>query len=52
MAERITENLQQKLSERLSYYEDIGIRLFYRDQKAGAIAQPPAVTVSPSPIQE
>jgi uracil-DNA glycosylase len=52
MAERIPENLQQKLSERLSYYEDIGIRFFYRDRSAGAIAQPPAVTVSPSAIQE
>jgi uracil-DNA glycosylase family 4 len=52
MPERITENLQQKLSERLSYYEDIGIRLFYRDRSAGAIAQPPAVTVSTSAIQE
>jgi DNA polymerase len=52
MAERITESLQQKLSERLSYYEDIGIRLFYRDRSTGAIAQSPAVTVSPSEIQE
>jgi uracil-DNA glycosylase family 4 len=52
MAERIPESLQQKLSERLSYYEDIGIRLFYRDRSAGAIAQPPAVTVSTSAIQE
>jgi uracil-DNA glycosylase family 4 len=30
MAERIPDSLQQKLSERLSFYEDIGIRLFYR----------------------
>src|SRR5260370_35622952 len=52
MAERISENLQQKLSERLNYYEDIGIRLFYRDRSTGAIAQSPAVTVSPSEIQE
>ncbi|HVS89803.1 MAG TPA: uracil-DNA glycosylase [Candidatus Acidoferrum sp.] len=52
MAERISENLQQKLSERLNYYEDIGIRLFYRDRSAGVIAQSPAVTVSPSEIQE
>jgi uracil-DNA glycosylase family 4 len=52
MAERITGNLQQKLSERLSYYEDIGIRLFYRDRSAGVIEQSPAVTVSPSEIQE
>jgi uracil-DNA glycosylase len=52
MAERISESLQQKLSERLSYYEDIGIRLFYRDRSTGAIAQSPAVTVSPWGIQE
>lgn len=52
MAERITESLQQKLSERLSYYEDIGIRLFYRDRSAGVIVQSPAVTVSPPAIQE
>jgi uracil-DNA glycosylase family 4 len=52
MAERIPGSLQQKLSERLSYYEDIGIRLFYRDRSTGAIAQSPAVIVSPSEIQE
>src|SRR5260370_24018539 len=52
MAERISENLQQKLSERLNYYEDIGIRLFYRDRSTGTIAQDTAVTVSPSEIQE
>ena len=32
MAERIPETLQNKLSERLGFYEDIGIRLFYRDR--------------------
>jgi uracil-DNA glycosylase len=52
MAERIPASLQQKLSERLNYYEDIGIRLFYRDRGAGVIAQSSAVTVSPSEIQE
>jgi uracil-DNA glycosylase family 4 len=52
MAERISTSLQQKLSERLNYYEDIGIRLFYRDRGAGAIAQSAAVTISPSEIQE
>jgi len=36
MAERISETLQQKLSSRLSFYEDLGIRLFYRDRGAGA----------------
>jgi len=35
MAERIPETLQKKLSERLSFYEDLGIRLFYRDRGAG-----------------
>jgi uracil-DNA glycosylase len=52
MAERIPGSLQQKLSERLSYYEDIGIRLFYRDRSTGAMVQSPAVIVSPSEIQE
>src|SRR3989441_11714902 len=32
MAERISESLQKKLSERLCFYEDLGIRLFYRDR--------------------
>ncbi len=35
MAESIPETLQKKLSERLSFYEDLGIRLFYRDRGAG-----------------
>jgi len=38
MAERISETLQKKLSERLGFYEDLGIRLFYRDR--GAVAPP------------
>jgi hypothetical protein len=32
MAERISETLQKKLSGRLGFYEDLGIRLFYRDR--------------------
>ena len=32
MAERISESLQKKLSERLCFYEDLGIRLFCRDR--------------------
>jgi uracil-DNA glycosylase len=32
MADRISETLQQKISARLSFYEDIGIDLFYRDR--------------------
>src|SRR5882762_10500420 len=38
MAERISETLQKKLSGRLGFYEDIGIRLFYRNR--GAVAAP------------
>lgn len=30
----IPESLQQKIEERLRYYEDLGIRLFYRDRTA------------------
>jgi uracil-DNA glycosylase family 4 len=52
MAERIPKNLQQKLSERLRFYEDIGIRLFYRDRSAGARAQSPEVTLSSLEIQK
>jgi len=35
MAEPISETLQKKLSGRLGFYEDLGIRLFYRDRGAG-----------------
>jgi len=34
MAERIPETLQKKITDRLAFYEDIGIRLFYRDRRA------------------
>jgi uracil-DNA glycosylase family 4 len=52
MAERIPASLQQKLSERLKYYEDIGIRLFYRDRGAGERAQSRATTASHLEIQK
>lgn len=38
MPEQIPEALQKKLSERLSFYEDLGIRLFYRDRNAGLLS--------------
>jgi uracil-DNA glycosylase len=38
MAEPISESLQKKLSSRLGFYEDLGIRLFYRDR--GSVAAP------------
>ena len=34
MPERLPETLQQKLSDRLRYYDDIGIGRFYRDRGA------------------
>ncbi len=37
MAERIPETLQKKLSDRLSFYDDLGIRLFYRDRGVAAV---------------
>jgi len=52
MAERIPENLQQKLTERLRFYDEIGIRLFYRDRGAGEHAQPPAATASRAETQK
>jgi uracil-DNA glycosylase family 4 len=35
MPERIPETLQEKITDRLRFYEDIGIRLFYRDRGMG-----------------
>jgi uracil-DNA glycosylase len=37
MTERISETLQKKLSERLGFYEDLGIQLFYRDRGAADV---------------
>jgi uracil-DNA glycosylase len=38
MADRISENLQDKISARLRFYQDIGIDLFYRER--GAVVRP------------
>ena len=48
MPGRIPDSLQQKLSERLSFYEDIGIKLFYRNragkpQEFSETPTPPAI---------
>jgi len=51
MPESIPESLQQKIEERLRYYEDLGIRLFYRDRpvSAGAMADStPTISQTPS----
>src|SRR5690242_21928989 len=37
MAERISETLRKKLSDRLSFYDDLGIGLFYRNRGAAAL---------------
>lgn len=38
MPGQIPENLQKKLADRLAFYEDLGIRLFYRDRRAGVLS--------------
>jgi len=38
MTERISETLQKKLSDRLGFYDDLGIRQFYRDRGATVVS--------------
>jgi len=40
MPASIPESLQQKIEERLRYYEDLGIQLFYRDRVAAGHSSP------------
>jgi len=47
MPERLPETLQQKLSDRLRYYDDIGIGRFYRDR--GATLPPDAPVSAAAP---
>ena len=47
MPERLPETLQQKLSDRLRYYDDIGIGRFYRDRGATLRPDTPVTTVAP-----
>jgi uracil-DNA glycosylase len=35
MAEPIPDTLEKKIADRLGFYEDLGIQLFYRDRRAG-----------------
>jgi DNA polymerase len=51
MHESIPESLQARIEERLRYYEDLGIRLFYRDRLASAAqaaTSAPTSSVKPS----
>jgi uracil-DNA glycosylase len=55
MAERIPEALQKKLSERLHFYEDLGVRLFYKqrgDSQVQPAATPTAVSLVSQAIQQ
>ncbi len=49
MAERAPESLQQKIEERLRYYEDLGIRLFYRDRTPAAATSFVPTVSTPAP---
>ena len=48
MPESIPQSLQNRIEERLRYYEDLGIRLFYRDRTPSlfAEAEPPNSAIS------
>jgi DNA polymerase len=48
MAEPIPAALQQMLSDRLRFYEDLGIHLFYRDRGAGSPVQTFVTRSAPS----
>jgi len=49
MPETIPESLQAKIEERLRYYEDLGISLFYRDRVAGDLSQQDSSSAPPTP---
>lgn len=58
MPERFSPSLQQKIEDRLRYYEDLGIRLFYKDRGArdasltevdAGIPAPPPMPVEKEP---
>jgi uracil-DNA glycosylase len=51
MPERFPASLQQKIENRLRYYEDLGIRLFYTDRGSSGASPDslPAVAALPSP---
>jgi uracil-DNA glycosylase len=55
MPQTIPASLQQRMEERLRYYEDLGIRLFYRDRlaaKSTSATQPVAKDSPPSAMLE
>jgi uracil-DNA glycosylase len=56
MPERFSPSLQQKIEDRLRYYEDLGIRLFYTDRgqsdASSASSETIASAPSPTPVFE
>jgi uracil-DNA glycosylase len=56
MPERFSPSLQQKIEDRLRYYEDLGIRLFYTDRGPSgvnlAVSEAVASAPSPTPVFE
>ncbi len=49
MAERFSPSVQQKIEDRLKYYEDLGIRLFYKDRRPEGKGVASDKTVLPVP---
>ncbi len=47
-----TESLRQKIEERLRYYEDLGIRLFYRDRVASRAVLEDSILAIPAVTEE
>src|ERR1700682_4569343 len=52
MAERIPAALQEKLARRLTFYQDIGIQLFYRDRYPQQLANVTEEITLPKPVQK
>jgi uracil-DNA glycosylase len=50
MPGQIPENLQKKVAERLAFYEDLRIRLFYRDRHSKAVFQQEQPVGSPQSV--
>jgi len=48
MAECLSDHLKEKLAERLRFYEDLGIREFYRDRIPATLADVPAANMEPT----
>src|SRR5258707_3685262 len=52
MAERIPEALQERLAKRLTFYQDIGIQLFYRDRYPQQLASIAEEITLPKTVQK